>query len=173
MVVFEFNIRKKQGEDLTKDIIDIIKTKLNNDPAWIEVVENAVPVQGVNDDGKPYILLTTDSAAIVMIRKDKNNVLAAFIRPTRGIGEIDSILQSRYHIFAFRGRTSPYERQIRTHILEMIAEGQQEAEQPEEKEKAEQPEEKEKADKKERKEKKERESDEVTEEIIRGQEEIV
>lgn len=172
--MFEYNLRKKQGEDATDDIINLIETKLNGESVFMDLIEDATPVKGVSDDGKPYMLLTSDVAAIVAIRKDKNNLTVVFIRPNNGLAEIDSILKSKYQIFAFRGRTSPFEREIKMHILEMISEGEEEfdneSEKTEEKENAEQPEKKEKPQRKDKRDDKEvepNESSEITDEIVR------
>lgn len=122
MEVLEFTIRKKRGEDVSNEIRNIIETKLNNDQTFIKLLEGGVQVQGISDEGKSYILLANDDGAIVVIRKDGENVLVSFIKTNIGISEIDSILRSKYGIYAFRGQTRPYERQIKNHILELLAE---------------------------------------------------
>lgn len=169
MAVIETTIRKKQGEDVTNDIRNIIRTKLNNDQVFIELLEEAVPVQGISDEGKPYILLVNDYGAIVIIRKDNRNVLLVFIKANNGISEIDSILRGNYAIYAFRGRTSPYERQIKNHILELLAEDEpgEEKEGKDESDGQDIPDNSDKNDKRHKKDREPNEPDQVYEEVFR------
>lgn len=162
MVIYEETIRKKKGEDIIPDLAKIIHNKLNDDPAFVSLVTDAVPNQGVSDDGKPYIVFVGENSAIVTIRKNDNSVLISFIKTPLGLKQIDNDLRTRYNIFLFRGRTSPFEFAIKQHILELLAE-EPETDEADIGDERDEPEEKDDGDSGDKKDKKDSEEDEIEE----------
>lgn len=120
-MIIEVKIKKKKGEDLTEDTYNLISTRLNGDRDFMALLQYPSPMQGVTDDGKPYTLLVGEKVAIVYLRQDDKNVTVSFIKGY-GIKDIDREIRTRYNIYAFRGRTSPYEYNIKQHLLSLIAE---------------------------------------------------
>lgn len=163
MAIYEITLKKRKGEDLTPDLINVIHEKLNDDPAFLSLVTDPVPNKGINDEGKPYIVFVGENSAIVIIRENDNKVLVAFIKSPGGLRQIDSALRNKYKIFLFKGRTAPFEFAIKQHILELIAE-EPETDEKDTKDISDEQEEMEKEEGPEQREKKEMESDELTEE---------
>ena len=163
MAIYEITINKKKGENIIPDVVKIINEKLNGDPAFLELITDPVPNKGVNDDGKPYIVLIGQNSAIVILRQNDKKVLVSFIKTPMGLRHIDDELRNRYKIFLFKGRTSPYEFDIKQHIIELLAE-EPDMDEEEGKDESDIKEDEDESDKEDKREKKEFERDESDEE---------
>lgn len=166
VAIYEITIKKKKGEDIIPDIINIIHDKLNDDPAFVSLVVDPVPNRGVSDEGKPYVVFVGENSAIVVLRENDNKVLISFIKTPLGLRQIDDMLRNRYKIFLFRGRTAPFELAIKQHILQLITE-EPEMDEGEEKEEKDEKDEAESGDGGDKKDRADTEKDELEEDVER------